>query len=166
LFYLSVWKNAISAQAFARLYAKELGLKYSGVKLESATGSGDKGGSSSRLKVFPPPAESSDESETSNQASLPGEQVYSTNEGPVVITTRDRMVFVAESFPLELARKLTGLILDAQGTGEVHLARSAQPGSLEVKGEKLKPLTGNLVHLISECGVMKVAVDAAMQAGR
>ena len=45
------------------------------------------------------------------------EQVFSTNEGPVVITTRGKMVFVAESFPLPLARKLTALILDAQGGG-------------------------------------------------
>ncbi len=35
------------------------------------------------------------------------EQVFSTNEGPVVITTRGKLVFVAESFPLPLARKLT-----------------------------------------------------------
>ena len=45
------------------------------------------------------------------------EQVYSTDEGPVVITTRGKLVFVAESFPLPLARKLTSLILDAQGGG-------------------------------------------------
>ena len=34
-----------------------------------------------------------------------------------MITTRGKMVFVAESFPLPLARKLTALILDAQGGG-------------------------------------------------
>ena len=59
---------------------------------------------------------------------VPGEQVYTTNEGPVVITTRGKLVFVAESFPLDLARKLTALILDAQGTGEMRLAQAAQPG--------------------------------------
>ena len=32
LFYLSVWKNAASAQAFTHLYADELGRKYSGLK--------------------------------------------------------------------------------------------------------------------------------------
>ena len=31
------------------------------------------------------------------------EQVFSTNEGPVVITTRGRLVFVAESFDLDQA---------------------------------------------------------------
>ena len=40
-----------------------------------------------------------------------------------MITTRGKLVFVAESFPLDLARKLTALILDAQGTGEM------QPGA-------------------------------------
>ena len=32
LFYLSAWKNAASAQAFAQLYADSLGRKYSGLK--------------------------------------------------------------------------------------------------------------------------------------
>ena len=35
LFYLSVWKNADSAQVFAKLYAKNLGRKYSSVHLET-----------------------------------------------------------------------------------------------------------------------------------
>ena len=98
LFYLSVWRNAASAQAFAKLYADSLGRKYSGLKVDDAA-----------------------------KASAPAErehleQVYSTNEGPVVITTRGKLVFIAESFPLDLARKLTSLILDAQGTGEMKMA--------------------------------------------
>ena len=36
LFYLSVWKNEASAQAFAKLYADELGRKYSGVHQDDA----------------------------------------------------------------------------------------------------------------------------------
>ncbi len=58
------------------------------------------------------------ESSAAQSAPADQEQVYSTSEGPVVITTRGKLVFVAESFPLDLARKLTALILDAQGTGE------------------------------------------------
>ncbi len=50
------------------------------------------------------------------------EQIYSTNEGPVVITTRGKLVFVSESFPLPLARRLTTLILDAQGGGAMRMA--------------------------------------------
>ncbi len=53
------------------------------------------------------------------------EQVYSTNEGPVVITTRGKLVFVSESFPLPLARKLTALILDAQGGGAMRMTSAS-----------------------------------------
>jgi hypothetical protein len=142
LFYLSVWKNAASAEVFARIYADELGRKYSGVKLDTSA-------------VAATPAE------------LPAgsqEQVYSTSEGPVVITTRGKMVFVAESFPLDLARKLTALILDAQGTGELKMAATTSPGVPAHDSATWQPLTGNLVHFISSCGVMKAAVDASVRA--
>jgi hypothetical protein len=166
LFYLSVWKNAASAQAFAQLYVDNLGRKYSGVKLESDFQSGDKTSLSQGIKVFPPPAQSSLESAGSDGSAPPGEQVYSTNEGPVVITTRDKMVFVSESFPLDVARKLTAQILDAQGTGEIHLAQAAQPGASVLRPPTLEPLSGSLVRFFSDCGVMKAAVNAAMQAGK
>src|ERR1017187_6342244 len=89
LFYLSAWKNAASARAFAQLYADELGRKYSGLKAGL-------------------PAQSPDQRTTPAGVE---EQVYSTNEGPVLITTRGKFVFVAESFDLDLARKLTALLL-------------------------------------------------------
>jgi hypothetical protein len=154
LFYLSNWKNAASAQAFAQMYTNQLGRKYSGLKPDLAD-------------------------QKAGAASLPDgetEQVFTTSEGPVVITTRDKLVFVAESFPLDVARKLTGLILDAQGTGELKMA-SRMPAS-EVPGgqvpagaaglgsETREPLTADLVRLFSNCGVMKVAVDGAMRVGR
>jgi len=141
LFYLSVWKNSASARAFVRLYADELGRKYSGVK--------------ELLSADFTAVRSGDE-----------EQVYSTSEGPVVITTRGKLVFVAESFPLDLARKLTSLILDAQGTGELRIAKATAPSAPVPGSAPRQSLTGNLVHFISSCGVMKVAVDAAMQASR
>jgi hypothetical protein len=169
LFYLSVWRNAASASAFARLYADELGRKYSGVKLESDSGMSEQTSHSSGFKVFPPPASSpgeSSNSEASDSALPPGEQVYSTNEGPVVITTRGKMVFVAESFPLDLARKLTALILDAQGTGETRLAQTMLPEDPAQKTQSMEPLTGGLVRFFANCGVMKAAVSAAMQTAR
>jgi len=105
IFYLSAWRNPATAQAFAKLYANSLGRKYSGLKLDVAA-----------------------------QASAPAqsdmvEQVFSTTEGPVVITTRGKLVFISESFPLVLARQLTSLILDAQGTGEMKMAQSKQPAA-------------------------------------
>src|SRR5579863_7471407 len=93
LLYLSVWKSSQSAAAFARLYEDDLGRKYSGLKLQSS-------------------AQTTDSTPSD-------EQVYTTSEGPVVITTRGKMVFVAESFDLPLARQLTSLVLNAQGAGEL-----------------------------------------------
>ena len=154
LFYLSNWKNTASAQAFAQLYADELGRKYSGLKpvleVENSTPSG--------LTTGSPEPQSQ-------------EQVYQTSEGPVVITVRGKLVFVAESFPLEMARSLTALILDAQGTGEMHLALSplsepvGRPGASSLAPQTLQPLTGNLTRFFSQCGVMKAVVDAASHAG-
>ncbi|MGC2162710.1 MAG: hypothetical protein WA634_12425, partial [Silvibacterium sp.] len=161
LLYLSSWKSATSAQAFADLYAKELGRQYSGLKpnLEARRSA--------------PTYEGTEE------------QVFSTDEGPVVITTRGKMVFVAESFDLNLARRLAELILDAQGTGEMKLAdgnasvpsQFAMSRRVSLNGasapsyrpsaqfnEPHEPLTGSLVRFLSECGVMKAAVDAAFQA--
>ena len=151
LFYLSVWKNADSAQVFTRLYAKNLGRKYSGVQLQTTA----------------------DLSAPSDDGSV--EQVYSTDEGPVVITTRGKLVFVSESFPLPLARKLTALILDAQGGGAMRMTSSPQRNvfpnhslastnrSAASSGEPAT-LSGDLVHLFGECGVMKAAVDAELRA--
>jgi hypothetical protein len=146
LFYLSSWKNAESATAFARLYADNLARKYSSVKAVQTSA------------VVGP-------TETGAV-----EQVFSTDEGPVVITTKGSLVFVAESFPLPLARKLTMLILDDQGTGDVRTARNAPPllqgPQKEQSAEQpaLQPLSGDLVRFFQNCGVMKAAVDATMRA--
>jgi hypothetical protein len=136
LFYLSVWKNAASAVNFAKLYANNLGRKYRTVKPQNAS------------QPYAP-AEASSEQE---------EQVYSTNEGPVVITTRDKLVFVSESFPLELARNLTSLILDAQGSGEMRMAVRQQPGTSRARAAG-QPLSADLVHVLTDFGVCKAVVD-------
>ena len=170
LFYLSVWKNADSAQVFTKLYAKNLGRKYSSLQLQTSADHSDDGSPSN--------GSLSDESM---------EQVYSTDEGPVVITTRGKLVFVAESFPLPLARKLTSLILDAQGGGAMRMTSiprenpysSASP-TLQASINPASPyaaaqasaapavesqtLSGDLVHFFGDCGVMKAAVDAELRA--
>jgi hypothetical protein len=161
IFYYSAWRNQASAQAFARLYTDSLGRKYSGLK----------------------------EDEAAEKASSTGpgeiEQVFTSNEGPVVITTRGNRVFVAESFPLDLARKLTALILDAQGTGELKLAHGSKPtvaphvvtvsyskrrGNVPVNSTlsaQSHPVTGSalsgsMVRFMANSGVLKVAVDGAI----
>ncbi|WP_058188102.1 hypothetical protein [Terracidiphilus gabretensis] len=143
LFYLSAWKNDESAEAFAQLYANALGRKYSGLKKD--------------VSVAPP-------------ADLPAgteELVYTTNEGPVVITTRGKLVFVAESFELPVARKLTAMILDMQGTGEMRMAYGAGP-DVAPAGQAVggSTLSGGLVHLFAESGAMKAAVRAAKNAAQ
>ncbi|MGB8259066.1 MAG: hypothetical protein WCE75_01890 [Terracidiphilus sp.] len=142
LFYLSAWKSQVSARRFERLYAEALVRKYSGVKRDQAA-------------------------EQAAQASLPGgeeEQVYQTSEGPVVLTLRGKLLFIAESFPLETERKLAARVLDAQGEGELKMA--AGTGAGRKKGEAREPLTGGLVRFLGEAGVMKAAVQAVMPAGR
>ncbi len=140
-FYLSVWRNAASAQAFAKLYANNLGHKYSS-------------------------ASAGETAQTSTSADGSVEQIYTTNEGPVVITARGKFVFVAESFPLEVARKLTAQTLDAQGAGELRMANAIHPGAPVLASETWEPLTSNLVRFFSNCGVMKAVVDAAMHTAR
>lgn len=159
LFYLSVWKNADSAQVFTKLYAKNLGRKYSSLQLQTSADHSDDGSQSN--------GSLSDESM---------EQVYSTDEGPVVITTRGKLVFVAESFPLPLARKLTSLILDAQGGGAMRMTSvpdpsppyaAAQASAAQASAtSSVEPqtLSGDLVRFFGDCGVMKAAVDAELRA--
>ena len=122
LFYLSQWKSVGAAQDFVKMYADELGRKYSHVALDDKDESG------------------------------PDEQVYQTNEGPVLIDTVDKDVFISESFPLPIARKLETLMVRAQvptGGGEVALNRKAVPS--------FDP-ADTLVRFMSSCGMMKAAL--------
>jgi hypothetical protein len=145
LFYLSAWKTNESATAFAQLYAGSLGRKYSGLKRDVAA-----------QMTLPADAPSGTV-----------EQVYTTDEGPVTITTRGKLVMVAESFDLGMARKLTQMILDAQGTGDLKQARLAQPVPTQPvtsPAAGLPTLSGGLVRLFAESGVMKSAVQAGLKA--
>jgi hypothetical protein len=120
LLYLSQWKSHRAAKVFASIYADELQKKYSGVTRQHA---------------------SQDEA---------GEQVYSTNEGPVLIVVSGKQVFTSESFDLDTARKLELLMIGAQGSGQLQTVRNATPAAGE--------LTGSMVHFISGCGLMKSAL--------
>lgn len=120
LLYLSQWKTPEAARAFARMYAGELGQQYSKVVEDSKDESG------------------------------PDELIYNSNEGPMLISTHGRLVFVSESFPLPLARKLGFLMVGAQtsANGEVVTAR-VQP---------TRSLTGGLEDFMQSCGVMRAAL--------
>lgn len=122
LFYLSQWKSEDAAQDFVKMYASELGNKYSHVELDAKDESG------------------------------PDEQVYQTNEGPVLIVTVGKDVFISESFPLPVARQLETLLVRAQlpeGGGEVASNRGSAPTT---------DLAGTLVHFMASCGIMKAAL--------
>ncbi|HEV2134462.1 MAG TPA: hypothetical protein VGR47_09365 [Terracidiphilus sp.] len=147
IFYLSVWHNPASAQAFAQLYSKNLSRKYSSVAPDNT-------------------AQNSASNENGSS-----EEDFTTDEGPVVITSRGNVVFIAESFPLNVARQLTSLILSAQGGGAMRTAQAAPPSwpfapsaDLRIPAEQpTEPLSASFVRFFAGCGVMKTAVDAEMK---
>jgi len=120
LLYLSQWRSPDAAAAFAKIYADELGKQYSGVKRDAKA--------------------EADQSE----------QIYITNEGPVLISTTGNSVFVSESFELNLARKLEFLMLGAQQGGSQNVAEDSAPVS--------HGLTGGMVDFLAGCGVMRAAI--------
>lgn len=121
LLYLSQWKTPEAAQAFAKMYAEELGQQYSGVAEDKTAESG------------------------------PNEVIYSSTEGPMLISTQGRLVFVSESFPLPLARKLEFQMVGAQGS-------SGDVSVITAYYQPLGDLTGGLVDFIQSCGVMRAAL--------
>ena len=149
-FYLSVWKSAASAQSFARLYAEELARKYSGLK---PAGAAEKSGD------------------------IPDgttERVWTTDEGPVVITRQGKMVFVSESFDLPVARKLAALILGSQGSGPLQNATNTLQNFSPLRNPRStsetvlrQSLTESVVRFLSNCGVTRTTVhDATVGAHR
>ncbi len=119
LLYYSRWKNEDSARSFTRIYAAEIPRKYSGV---------------SRRKQ-----DEQDESE----------QVYSTNEGDVLLSISGKGMFVAEGFPLTLARKLRDSIVSVQSDGPVRIAA----------GEYHEPAL-DLARTLGAFGVMRAGYQA------
>ncbi|MEO6828302.1 MAG: hypothetical protein ABI164_00725 [Acidobacteriaceae bacterium] len=100
LVYLSRWATPQAARAFADIYAAEIPRKDDDAVLQPDSGPDDDAGTSSR--------------------------VWSTPQGPVLIVVSGRTVFISESFPMELARKLQlvmmGSIADSAGSVLVQLS--------------------------------------------
>jgi hypothetical protein len=124
LLYYSKWRNADSARSFARVYAGQLPRKYSGLVRRTK-----------------------DEVDDS-------EQVYTTNEGDVLLTTNDTGVFVSEGFPLALARKLRDSITSVQSGAPLQVASAAN----SMREESVNDPGLTLVRLLSSAGVMKAAM--------
>jgi hypothetical protein len=96
LIYYSRWKNRDSARSFMHTYASQIPRKYSGVVERTKDEADEK------------------------------EQIYSTNEGDVLISISGTGVFVGEGFDLPLARKLRDSIVNIQPEGPMQQAVTPQ----------------------------------------
>jgi hypothetical protein len=122
LLYLSRWATPQDAQAFAEIYAREVPRKYDHA-------------------IPVPDSESGPENASSHT------RIWNTAEGPVLIVSNGRTVYISESFPLDLARKLQlvmmGSITDSASSVEVQL-REPQP-----------ELTAPLRHRLFDAGIAR-----------
>jgi hypothetical protein len=108
LLYLSDWRSEGAAREFAKLYARELSKKYSGIVRDRA-------------------AESS-----------PTEQVYNGNEGPILIVQQGTQIFISESFDLATARKLQFISFGAQQDGTLQQAAHLSAPNQELSAQLSK----------------------------
>ena len=82
--------------------------------------------------------------------STPDEQVYRTGEGPILIVRQGKLVFVSESFDLDMARRLQFLFLGAQ-----------QDEGMQVAARSGIPIDDPAVemgHFAGSFGIMKAAL--------
>jgi hypothetical protein len=131
LLYESRWKNDDSARTFLRVYAEEIPRKYSGVVRRTK--------------------DETDEDE----------QVYTTNEGDVLLTLSGKGVFVSEGFPLELARKLRDRITVIQSDAPLEVTElRGSGGERAVAGERAQggDLALELARLMGSAGMMKAGL--------
>jgi hypothetical protein len=127
ILYESKWKDEDSARSFLRVYAGELPRKYS--------------------QLVRRPKDEADDSE----------QVYTTNEGDVLLSMSGTGVFISEGFPLPLARKLRDKITSVQSDAPLQIAGSPatiRPNSADDPGVEL-------VRMMSSAGMMKAGLAQA-----
>ncbi len=125
LLYLSAWQNDDSARSFERLYAAELPRKYANLVRRE------------------------------NDEIDPGEQVYSTEEGDVLLTRVGSSVFISEGFALPLARTLRDRIVAAQTGGPGEVVSNEHVQDLHGAGE----LTLTLSRSLARMGTIKAALQ-------
>jgi hypothetical protein len=98
LLYLSRWATPEAAVAFANVYAAEIPRKYDDAVLQ--------------------PADDTDSPDKSIVT-----RIWKTSEGPVLVVVSGKTVFISESFPMDLARKLEfvmmGSIVDSATSVQV-----------------------------------------------
>jgi len=98
LLYLSRWATPQAALAFANLYAAEIPRKYDDAVVQPA-----------------------DDTDATQETIVT--RIWKTAEGPVLVVVSGKTVFISESFPMELARKLEfvmmGSIVDSATSVQV-----------------------------------------------
>jgi hypothetical protein len=121
ILYESKWKNADSARTFVRVYSGQLPRKYTTLVRRGA-----------------------------DEATDVEEQVYTTNEGDVLISRDGTGVFVSEGFPVALARKLRDAIGAVQSDGPMQVAGGGK--------RRLRDPGMGLVREFSSMGMMRVGL--------
>ncbi len=133
LLYLSQWTTTAAAEQFAHVYATTLSKKYTSV-----------------VRSDPAKEGASD-------------QVFETNEGPVLIATEGKRVFVSESFDLKTARQLELLLTGAQQGGDIQVAtRTGQPAALAPERPR-DELSAGMLRAFADFGFMRAGL---MKPGR
>lgn len=124
LFYLSQWATPEAARTFAEIYGQEIPRKYDNAVLQPDNG------------------------ETGSQRGA-STQIWNTADGPVLIAVSGRTVFISESFPLDLARKLQLVMMGsiAENPGNL-LVHSKPPGRETRPAELTARLTAELGHVL------------------
>jgi hypothetical protein len=132
LLYLSQWKSEQAAANFAAVYAENLKHKYNEVHAQPADESkADSGGGGG--------TQGTDES------------IFNTEEGPVLIATVGRGVFISESFPLPMARKLELAMTGAlRHSGERQASAPKKPFA-----PPPAELSAGLARMLSHYGMMR-----------
>ena len=126
ILYQSKWKNDDSALSFLRIYAGQLPRKYSGLVRRTK-----------------------DEVDGD-------EQVYTTNEGDVLLSISGPGVFVSEGFPVGLARKLRDTIALVQSDAPLQIAGASE----RVRSVAVGDPGLDLVRLMSSAGMVKAGMTA------
>ena len=88
--------------------------------------------------------------------STANDRVYSTSQGPALITITNRYVFVSESFPLPMARKLNLMLLNAQSAFTGQETAAYHPNYHD--------LTGGLRNFTQRAGFLRVELPLAARA--
>lgn len=126
LLYLSRWATPQAAQTFADIYAQEIPRKYD--------------------HAVPVPDSDSEAADATSHS-----RVWNTAEGPVLIVAAGRTVYISESFPMDLARKLQLVMMGS-------IADSAGSMVADRRGPQAD-LTAPLRHWLFMTGTPRVALQ-------